>query len=163
MTAKARKSITRFGHWLVGAGVAATLAFAWSGLVGFELDGTLGPMQRHLYLATAATLVIFFAHAWVVLYVSNLRRELGGWATARGENLDLPTASKLGWLAAACGLVLATYLLGPAILMTDLPTWAHAVVAVAALAAQAKALWVERQLLAASDRLLLSLAARSDA
>jgi len=151
---------SRFGRILLGVNALATLGFVATAAQGYGISGfsDSAALERHLLGALAATLVFFFAHAWVFIYLVALRREIGRWSSARGISLGSKVKispsggrSPILWAAGALFLVLGVFLLGPAVLVSSVPPWLHGAVAYAALVTQIWVLLLEFRALRQSD------------
>ena len=143
------------------------LILGWLGLLAFLASGLLGygaflqeALRVHVLVGLCACVLLLFAHSWMVIYLLGVARAARRWQFRDGgeEALAHQVAAwsrrtlLAGALAVAAGL--ASFALGSASLAGAAPAALHHAVFYGALAAQARALQVERQALAASDRLV---------
>ncbi len=143
------------GRALLIIGFMATLGLVATGVLGYVLQGSTLEHLRfyHMMAALAASLLLLFAHCWIMFYligtgtaIKDAVRENGldpQWVedTKRFKNRSYPM------LMLAMGLAMATFVLG------GYP-WIHQVLFYATLLAQLRALQLEQQVLAENDRLM---------
>jgi RsiW-degrading membrane proteinase PrsW (M82 family) len=151
----------RMGRALLIVGLLATLGFIASAALGYGLRGTADSgMPRHVLVALASSLLVLFSHCWILFYLAGTGRAIRG--AVRSSGLDPALARETGrlkaasypWLLLASALVVATFVLGCGVATTSVKPIVHHVLFYAALAAQGYALWVERRVLDANERLL---------
>ncbi|MEM9290600.1 MAG: hypothetical protein AAGD01_02855 [Acidobacteriota bacterium] len=118
----------RFGAILLVIGVIGLGIFAFTGQSSYAFDPLLRERQRKLLWAVAATLPLLFANGWVGIYLIAMGRQLRRWKGL------LPRLEKNRWrwgrkalaaLIVATGSLIASFLLGPAVLIGQLPPWSH--------------------------------------
>jgi hypothetical protein len=123
-------------------------------------------LRAHVLLGLGACLVLLFSHCWILLYllatgrvVASLVRENGlpGEIAARSGALR---RRALPWLGLALGTALGTVLLGSAAFAGGSRIVFHHALFYVALAAQARALWIETGVLRDNHRLLADLGRR---
>jgi hypothetical protein len=157
---------------LLGLGLLGTAGLIAAAALGYGLRGGGGgdaQARAHVLLSLGATMVLLFSHTWIVLYlvatggvVSRLVRERGYEADflARARRLRLRA---LPWLLAALVLVVATFLVGNAVLSGAAPAAVHHALFYCTLAVQVGAMAVERRVLAEHDGLRAELVRRVEA
>lgn len=149
------------GRALLIVGAMATIGLAVTAVLGYFLQGPVGPeMSRHVLVALASCLLLLFSHCWIMFYLigtgkaikeavnehkldPNLIEE-----TKRYKNRSYPP------LMLAMALAMATFILGGGAATGVLPVWIHHVLFWAALAAQARTLWIEKSVLEANEKLM---------
>lgn len=149
------------GRALLILGALATAGLVAAAVLGYRLDGATDPaLSRHLLASLASTLIVVFAHSWILLYllgtgravreaVKEFRLEAGLIETSRAlRRRSLPA------LLVAALLAMATFLLGIAAAPGLVPFWLHHALFYATLVAQVLALWIESRALAANEKLL---------
>ncbi len=141
---------TKFGVIVLSINALATAVLLATALQGSKrvLFG-LESIQLHVLLALTASLGIFFAHSWVVIYLVSLGRELRSCIAKHGLQDEsaglLATPAFLGWALAPLGILLVTYFLGIAVLLGRVPAWSHSTAFWIALALQLWSLGVEKR------------------
>jgi len=147
----------RFERAILGVGAAATALFA---LLGIEAFGRpLGPplLVRHALLGGLACLLHLFSQGWVLVFLAGLGRSAERSGLLAGESSRLARRVRrrtIPWMLALLLPTLGTFLAGGAAFSGRLPGWLHPALFLVAVPLQVAALWRERALLAAHDRLL---------
>ena len=149
------------GRALLIVGAMATIGLAATAVLGYMLTSMVGPeMSRQVLVALASCLLLLFSHCWIMFYLigtgkaikeavnehrldPNLIEE-----TKRYKNRSYPP------LMLAMALAMATFILGGGAATGTLPVWVHHVLFWAALAAQARTLWIEKAVLDANEKLM---------
>jgi 4-hydroxybenzoate polyprenyltransferase len=143
------------GRALLIIGFMATLGLIATGVLGYGLHGPGDDHLRflHMMAALAASLLLLFAHCWIMFYligtgtaIKDAVKENGldpQWIedTKRFKNRSYPM------LMLAMGLAMATFVLGGYRVI-------HQILFYATLLAQLRALQLEQQVLAENDRLM---------
>ena len=144
------------GRGLIFAAWIAMAATAAAALVGTSYAGTVN-LQLHVLVSLIATMILFFTHLWVLLYLAGTRRAILSTAAAQGLGTEIGSAVKrLFWravpwpLLGLAGLV-ALYLSGYSRMAERGPSWLHLAVSVACVVAQAVALGLAARSLAANE------------
>jgi hypothetical protein len=152
------------GRALLIVGAMATLGLIASAVMGYMLDGPIGPeMSRHVLVSLASCLLLLFSHCWIMFYLigtgkaikdavkeHNLEQALVE-ETKRFKNQSYPM------LMLAMGLAMATFILGGGAATNTLPVWVHHGLFWATLLVQGRALWIEKDVLEANERLMTDL------
>lgn len=133
-----------FGRILMILSVLATLALVWVGVAGYRMGTSREAVAEHLTASLVVILALFFGHSWNSLYLATLGSGLAAldpsgteaWSWRRHRGTTAVVAS-------AVILLLALFLLGPAVMLEMLPTWVHGVAFFAALVLQILALILE--------------------
>ncbi|MCL4838052.1 MAG: hypothetical protein KJ058_08815 [Thermoanaerobaculia bacterium] len=147
----------RFERAILGVGAAATALFA---LLGIEAFGRpLGPplLVRHALLGGLACLLHLFAQGWILVFLGGLGRAAGRAGLLAGEPARAARRLRrraIPWALALLLPSLGTFLAGGAAFSGRVPGWLHAALFLVAVPLQIAALWRERALLAAHERLL---------
>ena len=149
------------GRALLIVGVMATVGLLVAAILGYGLQGPIGPeMQRHVLVALASCLLLLFSHCWIMFYLIgtgkaikdavkefNLEQRLVE-ETKRFKNVSYP------WLMLAMGAAMATFILGGGAATGSLPAWIHHVLFFVTLACQGRALQLERRVLVENEALM---------
>ena len=147
------------GNIFLIVGLLGMLAFLASGVLGYDVL-LAEALRLHVMIGLGACLLMLFSQGWLLIYLAGLARAVRGWQRERGGDPALARQAadwnrrSLPWGLAAAVAVLAAFFLGSAALARTAPSWLHHAGFYLALAAQGWALWRERQVLAASDRLI---------
>jgi hypothetical protein len=148
-------------------GVAGTLGMVAAAGAGYGWIGGADPtMHAHALLSLAATLVLMFAHTWIVLYLIATGRVMADSVRAQGgDTAPLDRARQLRlralpWLLTAVGVLIVTFLLGSVAFSGRILGWLHHGFALLAVLLQIAAIRVEAQVLAEHDRLCIEVAQR---
>jgi MFS family permease len=149
------------GRALLIVGVMATLGLAVTAVLGYRLTGMVGSeMSRHVLVALASCLLLLFSHCWIMFYLIGTGKAIKEAVnehkldpelieeTKRYKNRSYPS------LMLAMALAMATFILGGGAATGVLPVWIHHVLFWAALAAQARTLWIEKGVLEANEKLM---------
>ena len=147
----------RFERAILVVGAAAALLFVLLGIEAFGRPLNLPILIRHALLGGLACLLHLFSQGWMLLFVFGLGRavERSHPGVAEGLKGALTVRRRLlGWAVVLLLPTLATFLAGGAAFMNRLPVWVHPALFLLAAPAQLLALWRERALLAAHQRLL---------
>jgi len=159
----------RFENLILGVGVAATVALAATGYLGYRGGPEGGGLDPHLTLAVGTAMAVLFPHLWVLIYLlasgRGLRRAVAaaGERTASGLATLTPLAGARRWafvaLAAASGTLLALVFSGgvAASRAGGSGGGLHQALFWTALALQAAALIVERRALRVNASLFAAL------
>jgi hypothetical protein len=149
------------GRALLIVGAMATLGLIVSAALGFLLEELVGPeMQRHVLVALASSLLLLFSHCWIMFYLIGTGKAIKDAVKEHGLEPALVEETKrfknrsYPSLMLAMGLVMATFILGGGGATGTLPVWVHHALFWAALAVQVRALWIEKQVLDANERLM---------
>jgi hypothetical protein len=151
----------KLGRALLVIGLLAAVGVVASAVLGYTSpSGEVEDLQPHVLVALAATLLLLFAHCWVLFYLIGTGRILRSVAGEHGLGDGVPAAvtrlqgDVVPWLLLAIGLALGTFLLGAGAAANALPSWVHHGLFYLALGAQLWALWIERRSLDACERLI---------
>jgi hypothetical protein len=149
------------GRALLIVGAMATLGLAAAAVMGYLLQGPVGPaMSRHVLVALASCLLLLFSHCWIMFYligtgkaIKDAVKEFGleqrlVEETKRFKNVSYP------WLMLAMGAAMATFILGGGAATGSLPVWVHHVLFFVTLASQGRALQLERRVLVENEALM---------
>ena len=147
----------RFERAILLVGAAASALFALLGIEAFGRPLGPGLLIRHALLGGLACLLHLFSQGWILLFLAGLGRAVDRSGTWGEEGLR--TARRLRrraipWAIALLVPTLATFLAGGAAFSGRLPGWTHPALFLLAVPLQIVALWRQRSLLAAHDRLL---------
>jgi hypothetical protein len=152
------------GRALLVLGVLAAVGLAAAAALGYPLHGTADPaVPRHVLAALASSLVLLFAHCWILLYLFATGRAIAEVVREHGVEpsvLDLVRGfQRRCWppLLLAMALAIATLVLGGALMAGTVPAMAHHVLFWIALAVQVWALGVERRVLGENESLIADL------
>ena len=150
------------GRALLIVGVMGTLGLIASAVLGYFLQGPIGPeMQRHVLVSLASSLLILFSHCWIMFYligtgkaIKDTVKEYGMDAaiieeTKRFKNESYPS------MMLAMTLTMATFILGGGAATGSLPSWVHHILFLAALVVQLRSLWIEKRVLDENERLMM--------
>jgi hypothetical protein len=150
------------GRSLLVVGALGTVGVVVTAVLGYGLSSPADAgMPAHIIAALASSLMLMFAHSWILLYLLGTGRVIRGAVREAGLDPSLLTASRrlrgvcYVCLLAAAVLVTATFLVGGAVAAKGVPSWVHHLLFWAAAAVQAIALWIEWRSLAANERLLV--------
>jgi hypothetical protein len=148
------------GRALLIIGLMATLGLIATGALGYSLHGPLDEHLRyHVLVALAASLLLLFAHCWIMFYLIGTGRAIKDAVnenrldpnyieeTKRFKNQSYPM------LMLAIGLAMATFILGGAVATGSL-AWLHHILFYATLLAQLRALQLEWRVLTENERLM---------
>ncbi|HZF07356.1 MAG TPA: hypothetical protein VFE33_01060 [Thermoanaerobaculia bacterium] len=148
------------GRALLIIGFMATLGLITTATLGYLLDGPADERLRfHVLLALATSLLLLFAHCWIMFYLIGTGRAIKDAVkeyhldpaviedTKRFKNQSYPM------LMLALGLAMATFILGGAAATGSL-NWLHHALFYATLAAQVRALQLEWRVLSENQRLM---------
>ena len=151
------------GRALLIIGLMATLGLMATGALGYSLHGPLDERLRvHVLLALAASLLLLFAHCWIMFYLIGTGRAIKDAVnenkldpnyieeTKRFKNQSYPM------LMLALGLAMATFILGGAVATGSL-AWLHHILFYATLLAQLRALQLEWRVLGENERLMVDI------
>jgi hypothetical protein len=151
------------GRALLIIGFMATLGLIATGVLGYGLHGPADDHLRfHVLVALAASLLLLFAHCWIMFYLIGTGRAIKDavnengldpqWIedTKRFKNRSYPM------LMLALGLAMATFILGGAV-ATGTFRWLHHALFYATLLAQLRALQLEWEVLTENERLMASI------
>jgi hypothetical protein len=140
-----------FAAWLAVVGTAA------AAFIGTARFGEVN-LQAHVLISLVATMILFFTHLWVVIYLVGTRRALLSTAAAHGLAAEIEVAvRKLFWrgapwaLLGLLGLVLI-FISGYARMADRGPEWFHLTAALVATLAQIAALVFAGKTLAENER-----------
>jgi len=149
------------GRALLIVGAMATLGLAAAAVLGYMLQGPVGPeMSRHVLVALASCLLLLFSHCWIMFYLIGTGKAIKEAVnehkldpelieeTKRYKNRSYPS------LMLAMALAMATFILGGGAATGVLPVWVHHVLFWATLVAQGRTLWIEKGVLEANERLM---------
>ncbi|HWM90971.1 MAG TPA: hypothetical protein VN493_09410 [Thermoanaerobaculia bacterium] len=152
------------GRALLIVGVMATLGLIASAVLGYMLDGPVGPeMSRHVLVSLASCLLLLFSHCWIMFYLIGTGKAIKD--AVKEHGLDQSFVEETKWfknrsypmLMLAMGLAMATFILGGGAATNSLPIWVHHGLFWAALVVQGRALWLENDVLGANERLMADL------
>jgi 4-hydroxybenzoate polyprenyltransferase len=147
------------GRALLIVGWIATLVFVASGLERYVRPQE-SSLQGHMLLALVASLLLLFAHCWIMFYLIGTGKALKDAVLAHGLEGEIVEATKryknrsYPWIMLAMGLAMAAFILGGGTFTGSVPLWLHVSLAAATLLAQVWTLLVEGQVLVANDRLM---------
>jgi hypothetical protein len=149
------------GRALLIVGLMATLGLIASAILGYGLDGPLGPaMQRHVLVALASCLLLLFSHCWIMFYLIGTGKAIKDAVKEHGLEQRLIEETKryknvsYPWLMLAIGSAMATFILGGGAATSSLPVWIHHVLFFVTLASQARALQLENRVLVENEALM---------
>lgn len=149
------------GRALLIVGAMATLGLAAAAVLGYMLQGPAGSeMSRHVLVALASCLLLLFSHCWIMFYLIGTGKAIKEAVNEHKLDPDLIEETKryknrsYPSLMLAMALAMATFILGGGAATGVLPVWIHHVLFWAALAAQARTLWIEKGVLEANERLM---------
>jgi hypothetical protein len=153
------------GRALLVIGLLATIVLVVTGALGYGMSGPADERLRfHVLAALAASLLLIFAHCWILLYLIVIGRAIRSALAESG--LELPEAvvaerfksRSFPMLLLALGLAIATFVSGGAAASGNFQMLhanaLHHVLFYATLIAQLRALQLERQVLVEHDRLI---------
>lgn len=149
------------GRALLIVGAMATLGLIASAVLGYFLDGPIGPeMSRHVLVALASSLLLLFSHCWIMFYLIGTGKAIKETVaehslepalieeTKKYKNRSYPS------LMLAMGLAMATFILGGGAATGSLPVWIHHGLFWATLLVQARTLWIEKDVLEQNEKLM---------
>jgi MFS family permease len=149
------------GRALLIVGAMATLGLAAAAVLGYMLTGPVGrDMSRHVLVALASCLLLLFSHCWIMFYLIGTGKAIKEAVNENKLDPDLIEETKryknrsYPPLMLAMALAMATFILGGGAATGVLPVWIHHVLFWAALAAQARTLWIEKGVLEANEKLM---------
>jgi hypothetical protein len=143
------------GRALLIIGFMATLGLVATGVLGYGLPGATDDHLRflHMMAALAASLLLLFAHCWIMFYLIGTGQAIKDAVNENGLDPQFIEDTKrfknrsYPMLMLAMGLAMATFVLGGY-------RWIHQALFYATLLAQLRALQLERQVLAENERLM---------
>jgi 4-hydroxybenzoate polyprenyltransferase len=148
------------GRALLTIGLMATLGLVTTATLGYVLAGPTDERLRyHVLLALATSLLLLFAHCWIMFYLIGTGKAIkeavkeNGLDPAAIEDTKRFKNRSYPMLMLAIGLAMATFILGGAAATGSL-NWLHHVLFYATLAAQLRALQLEWQVLVENQRLM---------
>lgn len=151
------------GRALLIIGFMATLGLIATGVLGYGLEGPADDHLRfHVLVALAASLLLLFAHCWIMFYLIGTGRAIKDAVNENGldprfiEDTKRFKNRSYPMLMLALGLAMATFILGGAV-ATGTLRWLHHALFYATLLAQARALQLEWQVLTENERLMTSI------
>jgi hypothetical protein len=149
------------GRALLIVGAMATLGLVAAAVLGYMLPGPVGPdMSRHVLVSLASCLLLLFSHCWIMFYLIGTGKAIKDAVNEHKLDADLIEETKryknrsYPSLMLAMALAMATFILGGGAATGVLPSWVHHLLFWAALAAQARTLWIEKGVLEANERLM---------
>jgi hypothetical protein len=155
---------------LLGLGLLGTAGLVAAAALGYGLRGGAEEQARaHVLLSLGATMVLLFSHTWIVLYLVATGGVVSRVVRERGYEVELLARARrlrlraLPWLLAALVMVVATFLVGNAVLSGAAPAAVHHALFYCTLAVQVGAMAVERRVLAGHDGLQAELIRRAEA
>ena len=156
------------GRALLIVGVMGTLGLIASAVMGYALQGPLGPeMQRHVLVSLASSLLLLFSHCWIMFYLIGTGKAIKDTVkeygmdpaiieeTKRFKNESYPS------MMLAMPLSMATVILGGGAATGSLPSWVHHGLFFAALVVQLRSLWIEKKVLDENERLMMDVDRRA--
>jgi hypothetical protein len=144
------------GRALLIVGLMGTLGVAATAVLGY-LDS---PMQRHVLVGLASSLLILFSHCWIMFYLIGTGKAIkdavkeGGLDPAFAEETKRFKNSSYPSMMLAMGLVMATFILGGGVQIGSLPGWVHHALFYAAILGQCWSLRIEWRVLSENERLM---------
>jgi hypothetical protein len=151
------------GRALLIIGFMATLGLAATAALGYSLHGPADEHLRiHVLLALATSLLLLFAHCWIMFYLIGTGRAIKDAVNENGLDPQFIEDTKrfknrsYPMLMLALGLAMATFILGGAV-ATGTLRWLHHALFYATLLAQARALQLEWQVLTENERLMTNI------
>lgn len=156
------------GRALLIVGAMATLGLIASAVLGYGVEGPVGrqigaDMSRHVLVALASSLLLLFSHCWIMFYLIGTGKAIKEAVaehrlepalieeTKRFKNRSYPS------LMLAMALAMATFILGGGAATNSLPSWIHHALFWAALVAQGRALWIEKEVLDQNEKLMATI------
>ena len=155
------------GRALLVVGFVATLGVAATAVLGYYLASPGDALMRfHVLVALASVLLLLFSHCWIMFYLIGtgkaikeavLAHGLGAEGAAAIEETKRFKNESYPALLLAIGLAMATFILGGGASTGALPTLIHHALFYATLAAQLRALYLEKRALDDNERLMARL------
>ena len=149
------------GRALLIVGAMATLGLIASAVMGYGLDGPVGPeMSRHVLVALASSLLLLFSHCWIMFYLIGTGKAIKDAVAEHGLEPALIEETKrfknrsYPSLMLAMGLAMATFILGGGAATNSLPVWVHHGLFWATLLVQGRTLWIEKDVLEQNEKLM---------
>lgn len=153
------------GRALLIVGAMATLGLIASAVLGYGVQGPVGrqigaDMSRHVLVALASSLLLLFSHCWIMFYLIGTGKAIKEAVAEHGLEPALIEETKrfknrsYPPLMLAMALAMATFILGGGAATNSLPSWIHHALFWAALVAQGRALWIEKDVLDQNEKLM---------
>ena len=148
------------GRALLILGWLATLGVAGTAIVGYLLGGVVRSLTPHVLTGLTASLLLLFAHCWVMFYLIGTGTAIKNAVTENGLDPALAERTKdfknrsYPWLMLSMGLIIATFVAGGAYVAGVGPSWIHEVLFFIALMSQVWTLVIEGKVLTANERLM---------
>lgn len=152
------------GRALLIIGALATLGLVASAVLGYLMTSPADPgMPRHVLVSLAASLLMLFSHCWILFYligtgkaIKEAVKEYGLDGSVVEQTKTFKTRSN-PMLMLAMLLVIATFVVGGGVATGSVPSWVHQVLFWATLVVQIRALWIEKVVLDANEKLMADL------
>ena len=150
------------GRALLVVGWLGTAGLVASAVVGFTIQpGESGSaLSTHLLLGLLSSLLILFAHSWIMFYLIGTGKAIKEAVAEHGLTPDHIERTKefknrcYPWLMLAMGVTMASFILGGGVYTGVIPPWVHHGLFYAALLAQLKALFVSGGVLRQNEQLM---------
>lgn len=152
------------GRALLIIGALATLGLVAAAVLGYLLTSPVDPeMPRHVLVSLASALLMLFSHCWILFYligtgkaIKEAVKEYGLDASVVEQTKTFKTRSN-PMLMLAMLLVIATFVVGGGVATGSVPSWVHHALFWATLIVQVRALWIEKIVLDANEKLMADL------
>lgn len=148
------------GRALLILGWLATMAVIATGVMGYLLGGALTRLTPHVLTGLVASLLLLFAHSWVMFYLIGTGKAIKDAVRENGLDPELAERTKpfksrsYPWLMIAMGLIIATFVAGGAYVAGAAPSWIHEVLFYVTCVVQVWTLLLEGRVLMANERLM---------
>lgn len=144
------------GRSLLIVGLMGTLGVIATAVLGY----LHGPIPRHVLMGLAASLLVLFAHCWIMFYLIGTGKAIkdavkeGGLDPAFAEETKRFKNASYPSMMLAMGLVMATFIVGGGVHNQSIPNWVHDSLFYAAVVVQCWSLWIEWRVLTDNERLM---------
>jgi len=151
------------GRALLVLGWLSTLGLLASAGYGYVAERGSSAMTPHILIAFASSLLLLFAHSWVMFYLIGTGKAIRETVTAHALDLQLVEETKrfknesYPSLMAAIGLVIATFVCGGGAYAGAVPVVVHHVLFLVTLLVQVRTLSIEGRVLLQNQRLMDSI------
>lgn len=149
------------GRALLVVGWLATLGLVATGVERYLPRTADDPtLQPHILLALVSSLLLLFAHCWIMFYLIGTGKALKDAVREHRLEADIVERTKhfknrsYPWMMAAMGLAMAAFILGGGTFTGAVPLAVHLALVVVTLVVQVWTLVIEGQVLVANDRLM---------
>jgi hypothetical protein len=152
------------GRALLIVGAMATLGVVATAVLGYRIVSPTDlhdpHMRVHVLVALSSSMLLLFSHCWIMFYLIGTGKAIKdavqehGLDPAFAEETKRFKNASYPWLMLAMAVVMATFVLGGAVLFRSVPSWVHRFLFYVAVPVQLYALWIEQRVLGDNERLM---------